>query len=73
MYLPGILMLYGEIAHDISRILVISHPISYDITTCDMSRYCVHIPNVGDRYGDIAFRRDISRYRTLFGTPNFAE
>ena len=66
LYLHGVPRWSGVTSHDISRYIVISHPIPCDITRFDMSRYCIHIPNFWDWYRDIVSRRTISRYRTLF-------
>ena len=45
--------------------IVISFPISCDITRYDISTYRIHIPNFEDSYRDIVSRRNISRSRTL--------
>ena len=67
LYLPGVSRWSGVISHDISRYIVISYSISCDVTRYDISRYCIIlIPNFWDWYRDIARRRNISRYRTLF-------
>ena len=48
---------------------IISH-IIFGITSYDTSRCRIHIPNFWDWYEDIASRRNISRYRRLWATPN---
>ena len=67
LYFPGVSRWSGMISHDISRYIVISYPISCDITRYDKSRYyCIHIPIFRGWYRDVVSRRNISRYRTLF-------
>ena len=39
----------------------------------DIPRYRIHIPNLGEWYGDIASSRTIFRYRIIIRTPNSAE
>ena len=63
LYLPGVSRRSGVISHDVSRYILISYPISCDITRCDTSRSCIHIPNFGT---DIVCRLNIAWYRTLF-------
>ena len=61
----------------ICRDIVISYPISCDITRYNISRYCIHIPYFWNWYRDILSRRKISRYRTLFfaqlGAPSLVD
>ena len=64
LYLPGLSGWSGVTSYDMSRYIVISHTISFDITRYDISRYCIHLPNFRDCFRDILSRRDISRYRT---------
>ena len=66
LYLPGVSRWSGVIWHDISRYIVMSYPMSCDITRYDISRYGIHIPNFWDWYRDVVSRRNIPRYRTQF-------
>ena len=73
LYLPGVSRWSGVISHDISRYIVISYPISCDITRYDISRYCIRIPKYWAWHRDIASRRNIPWYRTHFspiGAPS---
>ena len=73
VYLPGVPRQSGVISHDISRYIVISYPISCDITRYDISRYCIRIPKYWAWHRDIASRRNIPWYRTHFspiGAPS---
>ena len=66
LYVPGVSRWSGVISHDTSRYIVMSYPISCDITRYHISIYCIHIPVFWDWYRDIVSRRNISWYRTLF-------
>ena len=66
LYLPGVSRWSGVLSHHISRCIVISYIISWDMTKRDKSRYWISNPIFRDWHRDVVSRRNISRYRTRF-------
>ena len=63
----GLVFRGDPVWHRIAIYIVVSCPISCDITRYDISSInCIHIPNFWGWYRDIVSRRYISRWRTLF-------